>query len=73
LKDEIKKYIDDSIDNAKAVDINDIRMEINKKHKEEVLDYGKCWAIVRKFFKYNYQKPYVTSTKQPEFAKEIAE
>jgi hypothetical protein len=28
---------------------------------------------VRKFFKYNYQKPYVTSTKQPEFAKEIAE
>jgi hypothetical protein len=73
IKDEIKKYIEESIENEKPVDINDVRAKINKKYQEEVLDYGKCWAIVRKFFKYNYQKPYVTSKKQPEHAKEIAE
>ncbi len=73
IKEEIKKYIEDCIEKEEPVDINDVRNEINKKYKEEVLDYGKCWAIVRRFFKYNYQKPYVTSRKQPEHAKEIAE
>lgn len=73
IKDEIKKYIDESIENERPIDINDVRIKINKKYKEEVLDYGKCWVIVRRFFKYNYQKPYVTNKKQPEYAKEIAE
>jgi len=69
---DIKKYIDKAIDEKNPVDINDVKNYINKKYNKDILRYETCRAIVRKRLGYNYQKPYVTSRKQPEHAKEIA-
>lgn len=69
---DIKEYIDKAIEEVKPVDINDVKNYINKKYNKDVLGYETCRAIIRKRLGYNYQKPYVTSRKQPEYAKEIA-
>ncbi len=71
LKD-IKTFIDKCLIEKKPIDINDVKDYINKKYNKAILSYQTCWEIVRKKLNYNYQKPYVTSKKQPEHAKEIA-
>lgn len=73
LKEDIQKYIENGINNNKPIDINDVRNAMNKRYWETVIDYGKCWVIIRKHFKYNYQKPYVTSRNQPKHAQAITE
>jgi hypothetical protein len=73
LKEDIKRYIEKWIEASNPIDINDVRKAMNKKYGEDVINYVQCRSIIRQHFKYNYQKPYVTSRKQPEHAKDIAE
>lgn len=69
---DIKAFIDRCLKEKKPIDINDVKDYINKKYNKAILSYQTCWEIVRKKLDYNYQKPYVTSKKQSEHAKEIA-
>lgn len=54
------------------VDINEVRRRLEKMNWEEYWYEKIHWLIRRKVW-YNYQKPFVTSDKQSEYAKEIAE
>jgi hypothetical protein len=53
------------------IDISDVRRELNKNGWE--FNYWTTWRLTRKQLKLNYQKPFITSDKQDEFAKQIAE
>ena len=69
---EVKKEIEKMIKKSKnPMDINDIKKELNKQWKD--YDYHKVRWFIRKRMNYNYQKPYVTNTKQSEHAGEIIE
>lgn len=54
------------------VDINEVRRKLEKMNWEEY-GYEKIHWLIRRKLWYNYQKPFVTSNKQSEYAKEIAE
>jgi len=54
------------------IDINEVRRQLEKENGEEY-GYEKIHRLVRRKLWYNYQKPFVTSKKQSEYAKEIAE
>ena len=54
------------------VDINEVRRKLEKMNWEEY-GYEKIHWLIRRKLWYNYQKPFVTSNKQSEHAKEIAE
>lgn len=54
------------------VDINEVRRRLEKMNWEEY-GYDKIYWLVRRKMWYNYQKPFVTSNKQSDYAKEIAE
>jgi hypothetical protein len=71
LKTEIKSLVDEKINKEENIDINETLRQINKKHGSEVLTYSAMWFILRKQWKYNYQKPFVTNKKQPEHAEKI--
>lgn len=54
------------------VDINEVRRRLEKMNWEEY-GYEKIHWLIRRKMWYNYQKPFVTSNKQSDYAKEIAE
>jgi len=60
------------IESDENVDINEVRRRLEKLNWEEY-GYEKIHWLVRRKMWYNYQKPFVTSNKQSEYAKEIAE
>ena len=67
-KQKIKKMIKEK---KGEIDINDVKRELNKDWSE--FGYRTIWWLVRKQLECNYQKPFVTNSKQSEYAKEIAE
>ena len=76
LKRETKKIVESMIDKAENPDINKIVRAINRKYKkknkwEPIINYHWMRWILRKNFKYNYQKPFVKNNKQPENAEDI--
>lgn len=60
------------IKSGENVDINEVKRKLEKMNGEEY-GYEKIHWLVRRKLWYNYQKPFVTSKKQSEYAKEIAE
>ncbi len=71
LKEQIREKVENSIEEGNHIDISDIVRHINKAYNKEVIDYQWVWRILRKFFWYNYQKPFVRNKKSSEYAKEI--
>jgi len=71
LKEEVKEYIEKNIEEGEHIDINTVLRYINKKHNKEVIDYHGMWRIIRSWYWYNYQKPFVRNKKQSDHAKEI--
>lgn len=68
---KIDKIIKKKEENKEYMDINDILEAYNRSSKGKKISYRKCWEIVRKVLRYNYQKPYIEDTRQSEYAKEI--
>ena len=71
LKLEIKEFVDKKIEKQENIDINEVLRHINRKYNQEILNYNWIWWLLRKRFKYNYQKPFVTNKKKSKHAKEI--
>ncbi len=76
LKKKTKDLVETMLSKEENPDINKILREINriysKKNKgEPIINYHWMRRILRKYFKYNYQKPFVKNNKQPENAEEI--
>ena len=60
------------IESEENVDINEVRRRLEKMNWEKY-GYEKIHWLIRRKLWYNYQKPFVTSQKQSDYAKEIAE
>lgn len=71
LKKEIQEYVEKKIENNENLDINEVLRTMNRKHNQEVTTYNGMRWILRRFFNYNYQKPFVTNNKQSEHAEKI--
>ncbi len=71
LKKEIKETVENKIENNEYLDINEVLRTINKKHNETVTNYHWMRWILRKWFWYNYQKPFVRNKKKSKYAKDI--
>lgn len=71
LKSEVKEFIEKNMDEWEHIDVNTVLRKVNKKYWEEVIDYHGMWWIIRKWFWYNYQKPFVRNKKQSEHSEKI--
>jgi len=71
LKEEIKEYVEKKIISEENLDINCVLRDMNKMYDKEVTTYNGMRWILRKYFQYNYQKPFVKNQKKPEYAEEI--
>lgn len=72
LKQQTREFIEKKQKEWSQIDINDVKDELEKKNKQD-FHYSKIHRLIRNRLWLNYQKPYVTSAKQNEYAKDIAE
>jgi len=68
---KIDKIIKKKEKNKEYMDISDILEVYNRSSKCKEITYNKCWGIIRRVLRYNYQKPYIEDTRQSKYAKEI--
>lgn len=71
LKEAVKKYVDEKIDNMENIDINWVLREFNRKNNKEVTTYNWMRWIIRESLDYNYHKPFITNQKQSDHAEKI--
>lgn len=73
LQSDVHALIIESENTESNIDILDVSRTINRKYWIQKLDYHQARWLVRRALHANYQKPYVTSHKQSENAKELFE